>query len=162
MLVCSWTSKSFSPDTLGVNFEVLNLHLYMDYCKFALGDKAKGFSWLPEDKFLNFNLFFQKLDLSVFVNLRGSDWTKWLKLSNFSFLFKKRLQVAMGALRPKFLGGYIAALESPQNGGQRGGGQRGGVRFFFVFNRKRKRKWKKHFVHFVGNLSRIPKLFFSF
>ena len=41
----------------------------------------------------------------------------------------------------------------------KGGGQRGGV-FFFVFNRKRKRKWKKYFVHFVGNLSRIPKLFF--
>ena len=63
MLVCSWTSKSFSPDTLGVNFEVLNLHLYMDYCEFALGDEAKGFSWLPEDKFMNFILFFQKLDL---------------------------------------------------------------------------------------------------
>ena len=31
---------------------------------------------------------------------------------------------------------------------------------FFVFNRKRKRKWKKYFVYFVGNLSRIPKLFF--
>ena len=59
ILVSSWTSKSFSPDTLGVNFEVLNLHLYMD-CEFALGDEAKGFSWLPEDKFLNFILFFQK------------------------------------------------------------------------------------------------------
>ena len=40
------------PDTLGVNFEVLDLHLYMDYCDFALGDEAKGFSWLPGDKFL--------------------------------------------------------------------------------------------------------------
>ena len=69
MLVCSWTSKSFSPDTLGVNFEVLNLHLYMDYCEFAIGDEAKGFSWLPGDKFLNFILFFQKLYLCVFVNL---------------------------------------------------------------------------------------------
>ena len=48
----------FSPDTLGVNFEVLNLHLYMDYCDFALGDEAKGFSWLPGDRFLNFILFF--------------------------------------------------------------------------------------------------------
>ena len=36
--------KSFSPDTLGVKFEVLNLHLYMDYCEFALDDEAKGFS----------------------------------------------------------------------------------------------------------------------
>ena len=36
--------ERFSPDTLGVNFEVLNLHLYMDYCDFALGDEAKGFS----------------------------------------------------------------------------------------------------------------------
>ena len=105
MLVCLWTPKSFSPDTLGVNFEVLNFHLYMDNCEFALGDEAKGFSWLPENKFLSFILFFQKLDLSVFVNLRGSDWAKWSKLSNFCFLLKKCLQVAMGALRPKFLGG---------------------------------------------------------
>ena len=51
------------------------------------------------------------------------------------------------------------ALEPPQNGGQKGG-QRGRGSFFSVFNRKRKRKWKKYFVHFVGNLSRIPKLFF--
>ena len=36
--------ERFSPDTLGVNFEVLNLHLYMDYCDFALGYEAKGFS----------------------------------------------------------------------------------------------------------------------
>ena len=49
----------------------------------------------------------------------------------------------------------LAALEPPQNGGQKGGGS-----FFFVFNRKREGKWKKYFVHFVGNLSRIPKLFF--
>ena len=67
--MCLWTSKSFSTDTLGVNFEVLNLHLYMDYCEFALSDEAKGFSWLPGDKFLNFILFFWKLDLSVFVDL---------------------------------------------------------------------------------------------
>ena len=26
--------------------------LYMDYCNFALGVEAKGFSWLPGDKFL--------------------------------------------------------------------------------------------------------------
>ena len=45
-----------------------------------------------------------------------------------------------------------------RKGWQRGGG----CSFFFVFNRKRKRKWKKYFVHFVGNLSRIPKLFFFF
>ena len=25
ILVCSWTSKNFSPDTLGVKFEVLKL-----------------------------------------------------------------------------------------------------------------------------------------
>ena len=53
----------------------------------------------------------------------------------------------------------LVALEPPQNGGQKGG-QRGRGSFFSVFNRKRKRKWKKYFVHFVGNLSRIPKLFF--
>ena len=42
--MCLWTLKNFSPDTLGVNFEVLNLHLYMDYCEIALNDRAKGFS----------------------------------------------------------------------------------------------------------------------
>ena len=31
----------------------------------------KGFSWLPGDKFLNFILFFQNLDLSVFVDLEN-------------------------------------------------------------------------------------------
>ena len=32
------------PDaTLGVNVEVLNLHLCMNYCEFALGDEAKGY-----------------------------------------------------------------------------------------------------------------------
>ena len=36
----------------------------------------------------------------------------------------------------------------------------GGFSFFFVFNRKRKKQWKKYFVHFVGNFSRISKLFF--
>ena len=44
----------------------------------------------------------------------------------------------------------------------KGGGAKGGGFVFFVFNRKRKRKWKKYFVHFVGNLSRIPKLIFFF
>ena len=29
-LVCLWTWKNFSPDTLGVNLEVLKLHLCMD------------------------------------------------------------------------------------------------------------------------------------
>ena len=48
----------------------------------------------------------------------------------------------------------LASLEPPQNGGKRRGK---GCVFFFVFNRKRKRKWKKYFVR---NLSRIPKLFF--
>ena len=51
----------------------------------------------------------------------------------------------------------LAALKPPKNGGQKGG-----IRFFPVLNRKRKRKWKKYVVHFVGNLSRIPKLFFFF
>ena len=63
--------KIFSTDTLGVNFEVLNLYLYMDYCEFALSDEAKVFSWLPGDKFLNFILFFRKLDLIVFVDLEN-------------------------------------------------------------------------------------------
>ena len=52
-----------------------------------------------------------------------------VKIIKFLF-FVQKVSSGMGALRPKFLGGYIAALESPQNGGPRGGGQRGGVRFF--------------------------------
>ena len=47
-----------------------------------------------------------------------------------------------GGIIPKIFRG-LAALEPPpqkKNGGQR--------------------KWKKYVVHFVGNLSRIPKLFF--
>ena len=37
---------------------------------FALYDEAIGFSWFPGDKFLNVILFFfQKLDLSVLVDL---------------------------------------------------------------------------------------------
>ena len=44
ILVCSLTSKNFSPDTLGVNFEVLKLlHLCMDGHELVLSDKAKGF-----------------------------------------------------------------------------------------------------------------------
>ena len=31
---------------------------------------------------------------------------------------------------------------------------------FFSFSIENEKKWKKYFVHFVGNLSRIPKLFF--
>ena len=31
ILVCLWTSKNFSPDTLGVHFEILKLHLCMFY-----------------------------------------------------------------------------------------------------------------------------------
>ena len=38
--------------------------------KFDLYDEAIGFLWFPGDKFLNLILFFfQKLDLSVFVDL---------------------------------------------------------------------------------------------
>ena len=44
--------------------------------------------------------------------------------------------------------------------GAKGGTKGEGFVFFSVFSGKRKRKWKKYFVHFVGNLLRIPKLFF--
>ena len=39
--------------------------------KSALNDKAKRFSWFPGYKFLKFNFsyFFQKWDVSVFVDL---------------------------------------------------------------------------------------------
>ena len=53
----------------------------------------------------------------------------------------------------------LAALEPNQIGGQRMS-EGGRVRFVSVFIRKGKTKWKKYFVHFVGNLSKIPKLFF--
>ena len=39
-------------------------------------------------------------------------------------------------------------------------GAKEGVGFFFIFNRKPKRKWKKYVVHFVKNLSRILSFFF--
>ena len=42
------------------------------------------------------------------------------------------------------------------------GGKEGAKRGGFVFDRKRKRKWKKYALPFVKNLSRIPKLFFLF
>ena len=66
----------------------------------------------------------------------------------------------MGALRPKFLGGQ-RHQNPPKMGGKRGD-KGGGVRFFSVFNLKTKKKMEKYLVHFVGNLSRIPKLFFFF
>ena len=39
------------------------------HVKFALTDKVKGFQWFTGDKFLNFILFSQKLDLGVLVDL---------------------------------------------------------------------------------------------
>ena len=36
--------KNFSPDTLGVNFEVLNFNYAWNDMKSALNDKAKRFS----------------------------------------------------------------------------------------------------------------------
>ena len=56
----------------------------------------------------------------------------------------------------------LAALEPPKMEGKGGAKGVGGGSCFIVFNRKRKRIWKKYFVHFVGNLSRIPKLFIFF
>ena len=44
-------------------------------------------------------------------------------------------------------------------GGKRGD-KGGGVRFFRFLIENEKENGKKYFVHFVGNLSRIPKLFF--
>ena len=44
----------------------------MDYCEFALSDEAKGFSWFPGDKFINFSLFlfhFFEIESSLFVDL---------------------------------------------------------------------------------------------
>ena len=74
--------------------------------------------------------------------LRGSYRQKWSKLSNFCFLLKKCLQV-WGHYVPIFRG--LAALKPTPKWGakwwQRGRGGR-----FFVFNRKRKRKWEKYFV----------------
>ena len=86
--------------------------------------------------------------------LRGSSGRKWSKLSNFCFLLKKCLQV-WGHHIPNFYG--ASGTRTPTKWGKKGGAKGGGF-VFFVFNRKRKGKWKKYFVHFVGNLSRIPKL----
>ena len=49
----------------------------------------------------------------------------------------------------------LAALEPPPKWGAKEG-----KFIFFVFDRKRKIKLKKYFIHFVGNHSRILKLFF--
>ena len=40
----------------------------------------------------------------ISFRLRGSDWAKWSKSSNFCF-FAQNVSSGMGALRPKFLGG---------------------------------------------------------
>ena len=62
MLVCLWTGKKFSPDSIRVNFEVLKLFIYAwIVMKFALNDKSKGFYRFPGDKFLNFILFFPEI-----------------------------------------------------------------------------------------------------
>ena len=75
-----------------------------------------------------------------------------VKMIKFLF-FAQKVSSGMGGIAPQIFRG-LAALEPPKMGGK-------GEGFVFsIFNRKRKRKWKKYFVHFVGNLSRIPKLFF--
>ena len=89
--------------------------------------------------------------------LKGVISAKMVKIIKFLF-FAQKVSSGMGGIASQIFRG-LAALEPPQNGGQKGG-QRGRGSFFSVFDRKRKRKWKKYFVHFVGNLSRIPKLFF--
>ena len=93
--------------------------------------------------------------------LRGSSRQKWSKLSNFCFLLKKCLQY--GSITFQIFR-VLAALEPPQNGGQRG--SKGGGGSFSIENEPpplcSSRKWKKYVVHFVGNLSMIPKLFFLF
>ena len=82
--------------------------------------------------------------------LRGSSRQKWSKLSNFCFLLRKCLQV-WGHYVPNFLG--ASGTRTPQKWGAKV--------FFFSFSiENKKRKWKKYVVHFVGNPSRIPKLFF--
>ena len=83
-----------------------------------------------------------------------------VKVVKFLFFAQKVSSGSYGGITSQIFRG-LAALEPPppQNGGQR---------FFFVFNRKhflfpienKKENGKKYFVHFVGNLSRIQKLFF--
>ena len=84
--------------------------------------------------------------------LRGSDWAKWLKLSNFCFLLKKCLQV-WGITSQIFRG--LAALELPQNRGQR-------VFFFFSFSIEMKKKMEKIFFTFYSKSFKDSKTFFSF
>ena len=61
----------------------------------------------------------------------------------------------MGALRPKFLGG-----QRHQNPPPKWGAMGGGILFFSFSIENEIENGKKYFVHFVGNLLRIPKLFF--
>ena len=72
--------KNFSPVILWVNFEVLNLHLCMDYCEFALSEEAKGFSWFPGDNFF----FFLEIGSSVFV-----DWYLYSELWIYACIIVK-------------------------------------------------------------------------
>ena len=69
ILVCLWTWKNFSPDTLRLNLEVLNFFIYAwIVMKFKM-IKHKSFI---DSQVINFCIsfyFIQKLDLSVFVDL---------------------------------------------------------------------------------------------
>ena len=85
--------------------------------------------------------------------LRGSSGRKWSKLSNFCFLLSPQISRRLAALEPPPPPKKKKKKKMEEKRGAKGRG-------FVFFNRKRKRKWKKYFVYFVGNLSRIAKLFF--
>ena len=111
-----------------------------------------GFYWIYSN-FWNIQIYLISfIYCPILLYLRGSYWAKIVKMIKFLF-FAQESVFRYGGITSQIFRG-LAALEPLQNGGK------GGVRFFFVFNRKRKIKWKKYFVHFVGNLSTIPKLFF--
>ena len=93
-----------------------------------------------------------KMTFELCKQLRGSRLGKNGQNYQISVFCSKSVSRYGGITSQIFRG--LAALEPPKNGGQRG------EFVFFVFNRKRKRKWEKYFVNFVGNLSMIPKLFF--
>ena len=88
------------------------------------------------------------------LGLRGSDWAKWSKLSNFCFLLKKCHQV-WGHYVPNFQG--ATGTRTPPKWGAKGG-----VSFFFRFQQKTKKKMGKIFCTFCRKSFKDSETVFFF
>ena len=70
---------------------------------------------------------------------------KMVKIIKFLF-FAQKVSSGMGVLRPKIFRG-LAALEPPQNGGQREGGKEGGS--FFSFSIENEKENGKNILYIL-------------